>query len=649
VNQEKSDLEELKKNAGKLQRTLQHSLKDNLLYTIETIMDKVRERGIKGVYGQLIDLIKIKPELNVCCDIVLKNKLFGFVVDSYEVADLLIKINQEIKGSAINIYPLSWISELKPKAVEYPTGNDVIIVKNHIQPQEGLAIDIRPLIENIFGKVLLVRNYQTATVIAKKYRLNCVTSEGELVYAGSYLTKLGFYDVREESITMYLQYKGIKDNLDQVKVNIAKAEHDKDNLSNEDLQTTQRLHHLIVQKNSLTQSLMAAKAELRYLVNENLILEKVIKENEGYIKLYEEEIFGCNNKIEIYNHERDNPNLTVEGALTENEKTTLDQITTQVNNLKEEIRKNLRETVIKMKFDAHRAQHPRTWKNFNETEISQMVMKTTLNVFGIAGQRALYPNLCLFNHSCAPNTSLWYQENKILLLAQENIPKGQEVFVSYTSALENPEKRRKNLLSYGFECHCARCQGRDGWDQKELNLTGLKCPQCQTNVPIKDDKYQCPKGCWQITKKQSETAKTKVHDKLVKIHESLHEMQNINVKDLKEFLKDVEKEYPQYFVFRASALYSICKYYALMSNEKMFEKYYQEIVKIMEFFPYQELRLIFNSLLRDYFMNFGKDLTSEKLKDFENFGLPVDASVELWQRFKQGDGLDWFLPMMTIA
>ena len=339
INQDKSDHEELKKNAGKLQRTLQQSLKDNLLYTIETIMDKVKERGIQGVYGQLIDLIKIKPELNVCCDIVLKNKLFGFVVDSYETADLLIKINQEIKGSAINIYPMSWIADLRPQTIEYPTGNDVIVVKNHVQSQEGLPIDIRPLIENIFGKVLLVRNYQTATVIAKKYKLNCVTSEGELVYAGSYLTKLGFYDVREESITMYLQYKGIKDNLDQVKVTIAKSEQEKDNLSNEDLQLTQRLHQLVMQKNTLTQNLMGGKAELKYLVNENLILEKIIKENEGYIKLYEDEILGFHNKIDIYNQERDNPNLNVEVTLRDDEKTLLDQITGQVNALKEQIRK----------------------------------------------------------------------------------------------------------------------------------------------------------------------------------------------------------------------------------------------------------------------------------------------------------------------
>ncbi len=390
INQDKSDHEELKKNAGKLQRTLQQSLKDNLLYTIETIMDKVKERGIQGVYGQLIDLIKIKPELNVCCDIVLKNKLFGFVVDSYETADLLIKINQEIKGSAINIYPMSWIADLRPQNIEYPTGNDVIIVKNHVQAQEGLPIDIRPLIENIFGKTLLVRNYQTATVIAKKYKLNCVTSEGELVYAGSYLTKLGFYDVREESITMYLQYKGIKDNLDQTKVTIGKSEQEKDNLSNEDLQLTQRLHQLVMQKNTLTQNLMGGKAELKYLVNENLILEKIIKDNEGYIKLYEDEILGFHNKIDIYNQERDNPNLNVEGTLRDDEKTLLDQITGQVNTLKEQIRKGDAELIdLRQSYKEYHEDYEKTKASLQgpqpqvnvetETEIFTKELKTIEN------------------------------------------------------------------------------------------------------------------------------------------------------------------------------------------------------------------------------------------------------------------------------
>ena len=340
INQDKSNEEEIRKTTTKLQKTLQFALKDNLLYTIETIMETVRLRGIKGVHGLLVDLINIPIKLHICCDIALKNKLFGFVVDSHETADTLLSINREIKGSTINIYPMTWISDLKSYTTEYPGGGDVIVIKDHIKPKTDLEIDIEPLIQYIFGKVLLVRNYQTATMMAQRYKLNCVTSEGELVYAGSYLTKLGFYDVREECLPTYLEYKKARDNLDGLQASIAKAEQDKENLNNQDFQSTQKLQSCYIKRNELTQRLITMKAELKGLMNNSLVLEKINDENLGYISLYEDETAGINNKIELYKREKDNPALEVEGGLKDDEKITVDQLTSQGNTLREKARKS---------------------------------------------------------------------------------------------------------------------------------------------------------------------------------------------------------------------------------------------------------------------------------------------------------------------
>jgi chromosome segregation ATPase len=44
-----------------------------------------------------------------CVDIAAKSKLFSIIVDTLETANEVLKINKEIKGGVINIYPLETI------------------------------------------------------------------------------------------------------------------------------------------------------------------------------------------------------------------------------------------------------------------------------------------------------------------------------------------------------------------------------------------------------------------------------------------------------------------------------------------------------------------------------------------------------------
>jgi len=50
------------------------------------------------------------------------------------------------------------------------------------------------LLENIFGKILLVQSYDEATEIAKKNNMTCITSDLEVVYAGAFISKVGHYN-----------------------------------------------------------------------------------------------------------------------------------------------------------------------------------------------------------------------------------------------------------------------------------------------------------------------------------------------------------------------------------------------------------------------------------------------------------------------
>ena len=59
--------------------------------------------------------------------------------------------------------------------------------------------DVNKILSNTFNNYALVKTYDSALEISKKYSLNCITSEKEIIYAEGYLCKLGKEDVHHES------------------------------------------------------------------------------------------------------------------------------------------------------------------------------------------------------------------------------------------------------------------------------------------------------------------------------------------------------------------------------------------------------------------------------------------------------------------
>ena len=63
------------------------------------------------------------------------------------------------------------------------------------------------------------------------------------------------------------------------------------------------------------------------------------------------------------------------------------------------------------------------------------------------------------NHSCRPN-ALWqtYKGNRIILRVQEDIPEGEEIYLSYLDTTLDSKKRQAEILkNYNFPCDCRGC------------------------------------------------------------------------------------------------------------------------------------------------------------------------------------------------
>ncbi|CRK89945.1 CLUMA_CG003674, isoform A [Clunio marinus] len=71
-----------------------------------------------------------------------------------------------------------------------------------------------------------------------------------------------------------------------------------------------------------------------------------------------------------------------------------------------------------------------------------------------------YPFISLVNHSCAPNVNRIYVEDKMILLVERPIAKGEQLYDCYkTTFYTQPRRERQEVLlnEYYFSCDCIAC------------------------------------------------------------------------------------------------------------------------------------------------------------------------------------------------
>ncbi|MDR3582662.1 MAG: chromosome segregation SMC family protein [Candidatus Pacebacteria bacterium] len=181
---------------------------NNLYHTIKMLLVEIGRAKIKGFHGLLIDLINIEKNFRPCADIIGKNALFGFVVDSIDTAEQILQINRQIHGSVITIYPLDMVDDMPVKDYKYPTVEEdkektCAPLIEHVTLGENVDPKVWRICRHTFGKALLVKDYKTAIKLAKEKNFHCVTIECEVVYAGGFVSRVGLYDLRRERVTLY--------------------------------------------------------------------------------------------------------------------------------------------------------------------------------------------------------------------------------------------------------------------------------------------------------------------------------------------------------------------------------------------------------------------------------------------------------------
>ena len=309
------------------------------------------------------------------------------------------------------------------------------------------------------------------------------------------------------------------------------------------------------------------------------------------------------------------------------------------------IQGRMREHTLKSLFNAYRKDHPVSWENFEEAEINELLAKAQYDAFQVNGTPALFPHLSALNHSCNPNTSVWYAKDKVLVLARRNIAKNEEICVSYAPVATDRIQRRAKLSFYGFECKCERCEEQGEWKEKAARVNGLRCPKCRKEIAVDHNKmFVCPEGCWEGDYSFFEFADQELKEQLVEI-EGIKDNNDEKLKRLSELLETVDQRFSYYHNNRALVLHLLAKCCAKKGDREAFMEWFLGIVEMIEYYPTLELRVILNDLLIEIVASFGRGLSDEELGVFRNYGLMLDVTKSLWEKFINGDkSQGWFLP-----
>ncbi|XP_023343748.1 protein msta [Eurytemora carolleeae] len=118
---------------------------------------------------------------------------------------------------------------------------------------------------------------------------------------------------------------------------------------------------------------------------------------------------------------------------------------------------------------------------FKEKSILTVYRQLTANTFRRGRGRGLCAGVAMVNHSCSPNSRVWWDESGSLVLsARVKITPGDEITLTYCSPLlGQPSRRNKLLQSKGFICRCPRCQ-----DGTELGtyMSSIRCTKCKPGL-----------------------------------------------------------------------------------------------------------------------------------------------------------------------
>jgi structural maintenance of chromosome 3 (chondroitin sulfate proteoglycan 6) len=130
-----------------------------------------------GVLGMFGDFIRIPPAYRKAVEAISKRVLYNVIIESDSVADKLAGLSK--KSGFVTLTPINRISQARQSVVDL-TGKNAQLLSTVITPVNP-ADWVERLILIHFSQIAVVESVELGAEIAKQFKIDCVTLDGEIV------------------------------------------------------------------------------------------------------------------------------------------------------------------------------------------------------------------------------------------------------------------------------------------------------------------------------------------------------------------------------------------------------------------------------------------------------------------------------------
>ncbi|KAJ3438560.1 structural maintenance of chromosomes protein [Anaeramoeba flamelloides] len=331
-----SQIQNMKERLLKIETQLQSSIGKGIAVGLEAVKKICQQNHIPGVYGPIIELLDCQEEFMTAVEVTAGMALFFVVVDSDETASkILNKMNQQKVSGRVTFVPLNKIriqTQQLQKLNEQTYEDAVPMIK--ILNFQSL---FKKAFQHIFGKTLICKNLEVATMYSKTKNVNCVTLEGDQASKKGALTG-GYINQKKSRLRCMKSIRQVREKISDTN---KKAKKTNESLETVDQEISQVIGEIEKQENnltSLTNTLEQLEEEINNLKVEIIeskesikINQKKITETTMNVKTKEESIQTVAKELEQLGEQQE------EEQLSQNQTTHLTEISNTLDLLQNEL------------------------------------------------------------------------------------------------------------------------------------------------------------------------------------------------------------------------------------------------------------------------------------------------------------------------
>lgn len=325
-------LSDVNQNQRNVNETMSRSLANGII-NVKEITEKLKISP-ESVFGTLGELIKVNDKYKTCAEVIGGNSLFHIVVDTEETATLIMNELYRMKGGRVTFIPLNRLS--LDSDVKFPSNTTTQIQFTPLIKKIKYEPRFEKAVKHVFGKTIVVKDLGQGLKLAKKYKLNAITLDGDRadkrgVLTGGYLdqhkrTRLESLKNLNESRSQHKkileelefvrnELNDIDTKIDQVNGNIRKVSNDRESVltnieiyrtslntkKNEKLILEESLNAIILKLEKLNTNRTFAQEKLNTFENDLLqeFDSELSKEEKERLESLTKEISAAHNKLNI--------------------------------------------------------------------------------------------------------------------------------------------------------------------------------------------------------------------------------------------------------------------------------------------------------------------------------------------------------------